>query len=71
MSGEKVTIKFWGYKHTSGTIHTKRFFDQMDISEAQESPFVARIMMPFEASGIDEAQEKVKQYFDERISPAS
>ena len=55
MSGEKVTIKFWGYKHTSGTIHTKRFFDQMDISEAQESPFVARIMMPFEASGIDEA----------------
>lgn len=56
--------KFWGYKHTSGTIHTKVFFDQMDIVEANESPFVAHLMVPFEASDITEAQEKVQKYFN-------
>ena len=31
--------KWWGYIHTSGSLHAKRYFDERDIDEAMESPF--------------------------------
>lgn len=46
---------WWGYKHTEGTYQAKRYFDQMDIDEAMESPFCAVVVQPFEADGRDEA----------------
>lgn len=41
--------EWWGYKHTSGTYHIKRYFDYKDIQEARESPFCEIIKGPFYA----------------------
>lgn len=49
------TLMWWGYKHTSGTLQAKRFFDQRDLDEAQESPFVNQLVYPFAAKNRDEA----------------
>ena len=56
-------IKFWGYLHTSGTIHVKRLFDKRDIEEAQESPFVAHICPVFEVNTTEEAYKHVNAFF--------
>lgn len=39
-------IQWWGYIHTSGTLHAKRYFDMQDIEEAKDSPFVKHIFHP-------------------------
>ncbi len=52
---------WWGYKHTSGTYQAKRYFDALDIVEAQLSPFVESYHGPFEAQDREEALEIVKQ----------
>ena len=48
---------WWGYLHTAGTIHAKRWFgDTRDYKEdCQDSPFVARVVEPFEANNREEA----------------
>lgn len=48
-------MKWWGYLHTNGHVQVKRFFDQLDLDEANESPFVQRVTEPFEANDRDEA----------------
>lgn len=48
---------WWGYKHTNGHYQVKRFFDSLDLSEAEESPFVISVTRPFEASNREEALE--------------
>lgn len=48
-------MKFWAYIHKNGTLHTKRYFDESDIIEAQESDFVRCVLMPIEAESIAEA----------------
>lgn len=53
-------ILWWGYKHTSGTIQAKRYFEPLDIQEAEESPFCAQVVGPFEANGRDEALKIVE-----------
>ena len=55
-------LLWWGYLHTSGTIQIKRYFSQLDLDEADESPFVQRRYGPFEASGRDEAEAVLKQH---------
>lgn len=57
-------MKFWGYKHVNGSIHTKRYLSEADVDEAFESSFVEDVMEPFEAKTAAEAQAKVKAYFD-------
>ncbi len=52
---------WWGYKHISGTYQAKRYFDRLDIQEAQESPFCDVVYGPFEAVDRDEALEIVKK----------
>lgn len=54
-------LQWWGYKHISGTIQAKRYFDQLDIQEANESPFCEIVVGPFEASGRDEALKIVEE----------
>ncbi len=54
-------LLWWGYKHTSGTLQAKRYFDERDIRKAEESPFCEKAVGPFEATGRDEALEIVKQ----------
>ena len=36
-------LEWWGYMHESGDIIVKRYFNQQDISEALDSPFVKYI----------------------------
>ena len=52
---------WWGYKHISGTYQAKRYFDPLDITEAQESPFCEIVVGPFIANDRDDAIEKVKE----------
>lgn len=40
---------WWGYVHTNGSTHLKRYFDKRDIEEAQQSPFVEKLIHLFEA----------------------
>lgn len=52
---------WWGYKHTSGTYQAKRYFDNRDIQEANESPFCEIVVGPFEAESREEALRIVQQ----------
>ena len=48
-------LLWWGYRHTNGGLQAKRYFDQRDLEDARESPFVAAVCPPFKAEGRDEA----------------
>lgn len=48
-------LLWWGYKHTSGTLQAKRYFEQRDIEDAHESPFCAVVVPPFKANSREEA----------------
>lgn len=48
-------MKWWGYKHTNGSIQAKRYFDEQDIEDAHESPFCEIVVYPFEAANREEA----------------
>jgi len=56
-------LLWWGYLHTSGTVQIKRYFSQLDLDEANESPFVQRSYGPFPASGRDEAEAILRKQF--------
>lgn len=51
----KFEIKWWGYRHVSGDLILKRYFDQKDIEEAHESPFVEEVFGPVSAMSKAEA----------------
>lgn len=53
--------EWWGYKHVSGTYQAKRYFDRLDITEAQESPFCEVVVGPFLAKDREDALAKVKE----------
>lgn len=55
---------WWGYRHTSGTLQAKRYFDPRDISEAHQSPFCKQVVGPFNASDREEALKIVKEKTD-------
>lgn len=50
-----MKMTWWGYLHTSGTLHAKRYFSDADLDDAYESPFVAQVVPTFEAEGRDDA----------------
>lgn len=54
-------LEWWGYRHTNGGIQAKRYFDQRDLDDADESPFVAKRTTPFLASGREEALKIVEE----------
>ena len=39
--------KWWGYLHVNGSLQVKIYFDQLDITEAQESPFCEQVAGPW------------------------
>ena len=51
---------WWGYLHTSGTLQVKRYFSQLDIDEAIESPFCDTVRGPWEAENREEAINQLK-----------
>lgn len=52
---------WWGYEHVSGTLQAKPFYTQLDLTEAESSPFVAQVVYPFLANSRDEALEYIKK----------
>jgi hypothetical protein len=55
--------KWYGYLHTDGTIHAKRYFDMEDIIEANASDFVSETYGPFDARTAVEAASIVRDHF--------
>ena len=51
---------WWGYVHANGSIQAKPFSSQEDLDEAEASPFVRRVVNPFEAQGREDAIRKIK-----------
>lgn len=62
-------MKFWAYIHENGTLHTKRYFDEGDIIEAQESDFVRCVLMPIDAKSIAEAAKIFRDIVDGLAKP--
>ena len=58
---EKNQNLWWGYKHISGTLQAKRYFDKLDTDEAESSPFVERVVYPFYAKDRDEALKHIEE----------
>jgi hypothetical protein len=56
---------WWCYLHTNGYIQAKRYFDDRDLEDADESPFVQERSQPFEAEDRDDA---IKQYHDSLVA---
>ena len=54
-------LEWWGYKHNCGSYQAKRYFEKLDITEAQESPFVESVVGPFLAKDRDDALEIVRR----------
>ena len=52
---------WWGYKHINGSFQAKRYFDRLDIVEANESPCCEIVVGPFEASSREEALKIVEE----------
>ena len=48
-------LQWWGYIHKNGSTHLKRFFSDLDIQEAKESPFVREVFGPWEAADHEKA----------------
>jgi len=51
---------WWGYKHISGTLQAKRYFDKKDTDEAEESPFVDEVVYPFPAKDREDALKYIE-----------
>jgi hypothetical protein len=58
--------KWWGYIHTNGSVQAKRYFDPLDIQEARESPFVAQVVLPFDAESREDALDYVAEHAGEQ-----
>ena len=54
---------WWGYLHVNGSVLVKRFFDNRDLTEAHESPFVQAVCTPIPCKDRAEALGKFKAYF--------
>ena len=54
---------WWGYKHISGTYQVKRYFEPLDIQEAQESDFCEYVSQPFYANDREDALNQIKLKF--------
>jgi len=55
--------KYWGYIHVDGSLIVKRFFSNLDITEALESPFVKQVFSEVEADDIQAARKiLIKKY---------
>lgn len=56
--------KWWGYLHINGSIQVKRYFDQRDTDEAEESPFVDKVVYPFDAVDRQDALKQAKEILE-------
>ena len=63
----EVKEVWWGYIHINGSVQVKIFFSDLDLEEADESPFVRKVFKPFEANSREDAIKiiKLKESSDE------
>ena len=54
-------LAWWGYRHTNGGLHLKRYLNSQDLAGAFLSPFVEEVFGPFEADTKDEASLMLHQ----------
>ena len=47
--------QWFGYYYTDGNPQVKRYFEPLDINEAEQSPFVGAVYGPFYAINRDDA----------------
>ena len=59
-------ILWWGYEHTNGSLHTKRYFDERDIDEARQSPFVREAYGPWECTTKERADQMLRDDINRR-----
>jgi len=59
-------MKFFGYLHNEDSIHTRRYYEPLDINEAKQSPFIKKVFGPFEAANLLQAELMVKYEFRKR-----
>lgn len=57
MTVSNSEIIWWAYIHENGSLQLKRFFDNRDLEEAEESPFVKDVLGTTIASSREEAME--------------
>ena len=55
-------MKWWAYIHSNGTLQIKRYFDEQDIDEAHESPFVKKILPIVDVESREEAENTFIAY---------
>lgn len=53
-------LLWWGYRHLNGNIQAKRYFERIDIQEAEESPFCVKVSQPFKAKSREDALSQLK-----------
>lgn len=53
---------WWGYRHANGSYQVKRYFDDRDLEDAHESPFVERVVQPFRAESREQALEIIRRF---------
>ncbi len=53
--------KWWGYLHVNGSIQVKRYFDQRDLEEAEQSDFVQFVTATFDAKDRADALQKAQE----------
>ena len=55
------TNEWWGYFHTNGSIHAKRYWgDWRDIEEAVESPFCKKVIKPVACYSREDAIKHIR-----------
>jgi hypothetical protein len=57
-------LYWWAYLHINGGVQVKRYLDQQDFDDAEESPFVLSFVGPFLAADRDEAMAQAIKFFD-------
>jgi len=54
------SIIWWGCLHINGDIQVKRYSNELDITEARESPFCQEVFGPFISKNRDDALRVLK-----------
>ena len=52
---------WWGYRHINGSYQVKRYFNELDLQDAEESNMVGRVFQPFPSKGREEALEEIEE----------
>lgn len=56
-----MSNQWFGYFYTDGNPQVKRYFEPLDIREAEESPFVHSVYGPFDAETREQALTTLKE----------